>query len=285
MSEQDNQIPKIEIKGETSLLDVVPALDSIAAGEKSRTIENIRESRVFYEAGKLRAELLKLGTPDNSNTKEYVIQKATEIVQELDRSERYHDLAHYDLLTGLPNRRSLEDEYKRRTEENFDPQAILFLDIDNFKQFNSTYGHEVGDAVLQEVAKRLTASVRQSIILMEGGIKAENERRKQPQKADLIGRLGGEEFLGIINVQNIEELSKVVAQIQHSFQTKPFLFRLNDGTDVEKELTVSIGGTFMKSKDEPWNNSVKRANDGLTRAKNEGKNTFRFVPLTEENTS
>jgi diguanylate cyclase (GGDEF)-like protein len=102
----------------------------------------------------------------------------TLLEEEITRTEH---LALHDALTGLPNRRLLEDRLTKaveRAERNEARVAILLIDLDGFKQINDTYGHPVGDQVLREVAKRLQMRVR---------------------KADTIARAGGDEFLVVVS--------------------------------------------------------------------------------------
>jgi diguanylate cyclase (GGDEF)-like protein len=93
--------------------------------------------------------------------------------------EKLHWRAHHDQLTGLYNRRAMEDEVARRlADEQFDA-ALMLLDMDHFKQINDTYGHEVGDRVLQQFSLRLKAAVR---------------------GFDLLVRLGGDEFMLLLQI-------------------------------------------------------------------------------------
>lgn len=118
-----------------------------------------------------------------------------EITEWKESEERIRKAALHDPLTGLPNR-ALVFEYGNHliagAERNHKPSALLFVDLDRFKPINDTYGHEVGDKVLQEVARRLKACTR---------------------KADLVGRLGGDEFVVLLGqLESTASRESVVAQ-------------------------------------------------------------------------
>lgn len=157
-----------------------------------------------------------------------------------------------DKLTGLPNRRLLEDflknlVYKSKIKSTL--SAVLFLDLDGFKSVNDTYGHEIGDKLLINVSKELIKLVRQS---------------------DTVFRLGGDEFVillsGIQTVENIENISKnIVLKLN-----EPFNF---DNTQVK--IGVSIGISLIDGKTTP-NDIIKKADEAMYIAKKKGKNTYIF---------
>jgi PleD family two-component response regulator len=104
--------------------------------------------------------------------------------QLLEKQERLDRLAHHDQLTGLPNRLFLAAHLPVAMEESRktrSPLAILFLDLDRFKHINDSRGHEVGDKLLQEIAKRVRAAVRPS---------------------DIVVRMGGDEFVVVLHRVN-----------------------------------------------------------------------------------
>lgn len=135
------------------------------------------------------------------------------------REERIAYQAHYDQLTGLPNRFVFIDNLDReinsfrRYEDRF---ALLFIDLDDFKNINDTFGHRTGDLVLQEAAKRLTESVRDS---------------------DMVARLAGDEFTIIIRaIDKKEDLSRIIAKIRAGLEGE-FLVGTN-----KVQIAGSIGG-------------------------------------------
>ena len=150
-----------------------------------------------------------------------------------------------DKLTGLYNRLKLDElmlikiEAFRRYNVDF---SIILLDIDNFKSVNDTYGHDVGDYVLQTIAKTLRTHIRIT---------------------DIIGRWGGEEFLIICNNTNLDN-SKILAEnIRKIVENIKF--------DKVGNKTISLGLSEFQ-KDDDVKSIFKRADDALYEAKTTGKN-------------
>ena len=142
------------------------------------------------------------------------------------RISELEQLALLDPLTQLPNRRYIEPEIDARFNEmqrmglSF---GLLFMDIDHFKQFNDAYGHDTGDKALQTVAATLKAATR---------------------PFDLVGRWGGEEFLGVIRNVDIERLSEIGNRLR--------LLVANSWVDHKQEqlqVTISVGATLAKADD------------------------------------
>lgn len=165
-----------------------------------------------------------------------------------DLIERLSGSAMHDRLTGLPNRRYLESflEYKFNEFTRFGRQfAVLFADIDNFSSFNNQYGHEVGDAVLANVADSLKKSIRNS---------------------DLIGRWGGEEYLGIYTISKEYEAPIVAEKFR----------QLVENTDVihngeALNISVSVGITIVH-KGDTMQSIIDRADTLMYESKQKGKN-------------
>ncbi|MBN2853196.1 MAG: GGDEF domain-containing protein [Clostridia bacterium] len=153
-----------------------------------------------------------------------------------------------DQLTGLPNRRYLDNYLLARKNELMYlgvPFGIMFIDIDHFKIFNDTYGHDTGDEVLKMVANVLLNSTRSN---------------------DLIGRWGGEEFLGIFSGIDLKSLKLLSEKIRI----------LVEKSSISKDenalhVTISIGAT-MVDKYEHRAIAVDRADKLLYKSKNEGRN-------------
>ncbi|MCU0642349.1 MAG: sensor domain-containing diguanylate cyclase [archaeon] len=154
----------------------------------------------------------------------------------------------YDFLTGLPNRLMFEKALTSRFEEmqrNNREFGLLFLDIDNFKKINDNYGHNVGDLVLQMVAKKLQSTLR---------------------PYDTLGRWGGEEFVALIPHVNREQLYAVSSRLR-SMVERSSLFT----GDIVVKVTLSIGATLSKS-DDSIDSLVKRADKLMYMSKTTGKN-------------
>ncbi len=170
-------------------------------------------------------------------------QKASELrVKELEK------MAMLDKLTQLANRNFLEKELESRFQEHKRyqvPFGILFMDIDHFKKFNDTYGHDVGDQVLKFVAQTFTTSSR---------------------PFDLYGRWGGEEFIGIIRNITEKDLlhlgNKLRILVQNSYLP-------HDGDKLQ--VTISCGATMVGA-DDTIDSLVKRADTLLYESKKAGRN-------------
>jgi len=180
-------------------------------------------------------------------------QLSREIEKRRQGEARLHHLAHHDPLTNLPNRvlfnDRLEQALHRAWREN-DSVAILFLDLDRFKNINDTMGHPIGDRLLRVVARRLASCVRE---------------------ADTIARLGGDEF--IVIMEKIESTQEVARIAQRMLTTLAKPFRL-EGRDIF--LTVSIGISLYPKDGKNVTELVKNADTALYRAKEQGKNNCQF---------
>ncbi len=167
-------------------------------------------------------------------------------------------LAFYDPLTGLPNRRLLLDRLKQALASSIRSEkygALLFIDLDNFKDLNDNLGHQIGDLLLQQVAQRLSAGIRDG---------------------DTVARLGGDEF-----VVMLEDLS--VSAQEAATQTKnvaeKILATLNEPyelADYKHRSTPSIGVTLFAENQVAMDELLKRADLAMYQAKAAGRNTLRF---------
>ena len=165
-----------------------------------------------------------------------------------------HDLrriVHTDALTQIGNRQFLERRLRGTFAEYINQEGtagLLFIDIDNFKQFNDVYGHDVGDRVLRMVATTIKNSLR---------------------RTDLVGRWGGEEFIAILNDVNtsslLESLSeKIRTLVQYSH------------LDVDGKIlsvTISIGATLLRPNDTP-ESIIQRADKLMYQSKKSGRNNI-----------
>lgn len=163
-----------------------------------------------------------------------------------DKSDKLQIMASTDMLTSLYNRHMFTELFnkflEKKKRDKDDGLVLALLDIDNFKSINDTYGHNIGDEVLINIANLLSSTLRSS---------------------DISARWGGEEFVILLTNTNlekgfttIEKLREVIATLQH---------------DIVKNITVSIGITEVLNND-ILNKSVKRADDALYISKQTGKN-------------
>ena len=176
-------------------------------------------------------------------------------------------LAFYDVLTQLPNRRLLDDRLSQALSKSSRSGlygALMFLDLDNFKPLNDTYGHHIGDILLIEVAKRL---------------------KKRVREMDTIARFGGDEFIIIMNDLdadlNVSKrlATKVADKVRHSL-SKPY--HLTIPTDsyhklkVTHQCTTSIGAILFQDHHEKQEDILKWADDAMYQAKKQGGNKVIF---------
>jgi len=180
--------------------------------------------------------------------------------------EQIHRLAYYDPLTNLPNRLLLKERFSQamaRAERARAQAAVLFLDLDRFKQVNDTLGHDAGDLLLKAVSERITACVRESDLVM---------RNADSAKDSTLARLGGDEFVLLLApVERGEDAAKVARRILHAL-TQPF--RLKGEADVMSG--VSIGISMYPADGEDADTLMKKADLAMYHAKETGRNDFRL---------
>lgn len=169
---------------------------------------------------------------------------------------KLQQLAREDVLTGLPNRLALDEVLAMaiaRARRTGDAMAVMFLDVDRFKSINDNFGHAAGDAVLVECAARLKASVRIT---------------------DTAGRLGGDEFLVVLENLSTQEVAAAVAEkIVRQVSSPSFPVQGHS-----LEITTSIGIAFHESGDAVTATELlKRADAALYAAKAAGRNRFHFA--------
>lgn len=166
-----------------------------------------------------------------------------------EKQKELEQLAFYDPLTNLPNRRFFFEHATLLLEGSKrykNPLTILIMDIDNFKKINDTYGHEAGDIVLKNFANILKENVRQS---------------------DLPARLGGEEFVLLMPNTDLEQGKIVAKRIKSAFQNSVVVYK-----DKEIKTTLSGGLSSLMSELDSIDDLIRRADEALYRAKELGKN-------------
>ena len=179
--------------------------------------------------------------------------------------ERAHFLAYRDSLTSLFNREAFKDRLNNTLAiclANNSSCAVLFLDLDNFKQINDTLGHSVGDLLLQAVAERLLRCVRATDYVAQIGYNTRD---------DNIARLGGDEFtLLLSDIRCVEDVTLVAQRILETFKHP---FKLDEH---EVIVTTSIGISFFPQDGQDVESLLKAADMAMYRAKKLGKNSYHF---------
>ncbi len=164
-------------------------------------------------------------------------------------------LATTDPLTGLPNHRTvmgrLEEEISRcqRSQETC---AVLFIDLDHFKQINDTWGHRAGDAVLCETGRRLAKAIRLE---------------------DFVGRYGGEEFAVILTDVTLDEAQQVAGRLQHVLADELFVWEADDASQSTSiSITGSIGVALLREHANTCETLIEAADAAMYHAKHTGRN-------------
>jgi len=177
----------------------------------------------------------------------------SDVSTESEGNERLYHLAHYDSLCDLPNRMLFYDRLRQaisRSKRSNQRIAVMFMDLDGFKQVNDEYGHSIGDELLQQVSKRIVSMLRET---------------------DTIARIGGDEFTLIINdIDNIDSINaiaeKVLSTVKESYTLHEYAF----------DISASIGISLLPDNSDDMNTLVKQADIAMYKAKKEGKNQFKF---------
>jgi diguanylate cyclase (GGDEF)-like protein/PAS domain S-box-containing protein len=177
----------------------------------------------------------------------------TDITRHKEDEAKIHFLAHFDPLTRLPNRTLLADRFRKASataQRNDQKMAVLFIDLDRFKQINDSLGHLVGDKLLQGVAARFTSCIRE---------------------ADTLARLGGDEF--ILLLPDVEAPEDAAAVAQRCMESLRPAFTI-DGHELQ--VTPSIGIAICPQDGESLDTLVKNADTAMYAAKDAGRDCWRF---------
>lgn len=242
-----------------SLLDYIPKeLQKIAkqqflfVKEKQECTEIFEEKILDNKGNCINIEVLVSPFIFNGKPSMQVIM--TDISErERARSKIVH-LAYHDQLTGLANRLKLEEELTKAislAEKQQNHIAVIFIDIDNFKKINDTFGHDIGDLLLQKVAIRLQKNVR---------------------NADIVARLGGDEFVIILN--NLADpfiiASRIVKNIMQTIIEPIFI------NERKFHITLSLGVSIYPENGATSFTLFKNADIAMYSAKQSGRNTYKF---------
>lgn len=271
-----------------TIIDVNPAFCNITGytreeiiGQNPSIISSGRQSAEFYQemwgqlseygywkgeiwnkkkSGELFAELLSISTlhGDSDEMLNYV-GIFSDITLSKNHKEELNRMAHYDSLTGLPNRALFADRFQQAIahSKRFQTQlAVCFLDLDNFKPINDTFGHSVGDQLLIEVANRITACIREE---------------------DTISRQGGDEFTLLLNDISTPEESEQTLKRIHQSLARPY------GIDDQLlYITASSGATLYPQDDADIDTLLRHADQAMYQAKLSGKNRYHLFNPSED---
>ena len=201
----------------------------------------------------------------------YVIEQSARLasiaIERKQMEDEVRKLAFYDALTELPNRRLLTDRLKQALTASKRKGlygALLFLDLDNFKPLNDQHGHDFGDLLLKEAARRIRSCVRE---------------------VDTVARFGGDEFVVVLSelvadkTASATQVSMVAEKIRSALAAPYLLSIHNEGsveTSVEHHCTSSIGAVLFGKQESSASNILKWADLAMYQAKAAGRNTVKF---------
>ena len=211
------------------------------------------------KSGEIYPEYLTItAVKDAANIVTNYVATHTDITMRQAAADKIQSLAFYDPLTHLPNRRLLLDRLNQAVAASaraVNRGALLFIDLDHFKKLNDTLGHVAGDLLLEQVAARLTACIREG---------------------DTVARLGGDEFVVLLEVLSAKAIeaaaqAKTVAEKILSALNQPY--QLNTQT---YHNTASIGATLFNGHEQAPEELLKQADIAMYHSKTDGRNTLRF---------
>ena len=179
-----------------------------------------------------------------SDSKQYTILAFEDITEQNRILEHYQHLSTHDPLTGLANRVLLHENFKKAQHSairNHQKMALLLCDINEFKQFNDSHGHELGDSVLKLVAKTLEKVLRTN---------------------DTVARYGGDEFVLILGeIDNINQITQIIAKIKDAFP----ISCIND--EENYKINMSIGYAYFPDEGYSFNELIQIADQNMYQEK------------------
>lgn len=190
------------------------------------------------------------GTLEIKDHKPFIIGSAIDITRHKENENELKKLAYNDLLTGLPNRRYLEQKLVDSLDSSKTQRimgAILFLDLDGFKQVNDSFGHNTGDTLLKNVATTLLSCVRHD---------------------DIVSRLGGDEFMILLSNVSKKEVTAIARRIIKQINQPLTLSNKNI------HISTSIGIVFYPNHGSDPTELINKADKAMYHAKTCGKNTY-----------
>lgn len=265
-----------------NILNVNPAFCKLTGyshaevlGQNPRILHSSRQDKAFYnnlwqqllhnnrwegeiwnrrKDGKIYPEWLSItAVMDDGGEVTHFIAIFSDISSQKDSEERLYYLAHYDNLSKLPNRLAFHDRLRHalsRAKRNQNEVAVMFLDLDGFKQVNDTLGHNAGDEVIRQIASRLDSSMRET---------------------DTIARFGGDEFTVLLAEVEAREGIEIAAQKILEAVAEP----IHIGK-IDTAVTTSIGISLYPQDGDDIDTLIRQADMAMYAAKESGKNKYLF---------
>lgn len=251
-------------------LDAVNSTDRERIGELLAAAFAGETSHFEFTAGGPQEKIYKscfVPIKNKNGATEKLMGITEDITERKKAEEQVRQLAFYDTLTHLPNRRLLLDRLGQAmvvSKRSNRYGAVMFLDLDKFKFLNDTHGHDMGDLLLIEVAHRITCCLRDM---------------------DTVARFGGDEFVVMLceldeDKPHAMEKAGIVAEKIRVTLARPYLLKRkqkgHEEVSVEHHCTSSIGVVLFKSHDASQKDILKWADMAMYQAKADGRNTIRF---------
>lgn len=207
-----------------------------------------------HKTGELYLEQLTITSiSDEADNVSHFAALFTDITHIRESEDKIRQLAYYDALTQLPNRRLLEDRLEhalRHAHRHQQRLAVLFIDLDHFKQVNDSLGHAAGDELLLEVSKRMAARLRED---------------------DTLARLGGDEFIGLLpDLSDADEVTAIARRLIEAVG-QPVLLN-----NQQFRIGCSLGISLYPDDASNAQQLLQHADAAMYRAKQEGRNTYRL---------
>lgn len=232
------------------------SLSSLAARLREQNIQDVIDDLEYFEARHKNGSIFPINismTPIILNQHNHVLLSIIDISNKVAAEKQLWHQANYDELTQLPNRKLFYELLSQEQKIALRQKHILwllFLDLDGFKEINDTYGHNLGDMLLIEVANRLKGAVRES---------------------DVLARLGGDEFVILLtNVDEVASVERISEQIIKKIAAK---FQLGQ---YEAFISTSIGIACFPNDADNSSDLLRFADQAMYQAKAEGKNRFNY---------
>jgi len=245
----------VQVQGSTEIKEIATILNGIVSGLSSyKTRMDVDHQLLSMKVEERTSQLTRRNQELNQAVKEVTETK-----------DRLRQMAYYDSLTTLPNRRLFTEQLDlllRLAHRNDEMLGLLFIDLDNFKRINDSLGHRAGDLLLREVAVRLSGCVRDSDVVahyVESGPRID------------VSRLGGDEFTVVLNQLQAAEDAALVAQRLIDALVLPVVIEGH-----ELVVTPSIGIAVAPRDAEDVDGLLKAADTAMYHAKSRGKNNYLF---------
>ncbi len=235
------------------------------------TVQEIPQEPIKTASGEIRyLHTWKITLCDEAGKPTHLLGLSIDITERMTTEEQIRNLAFHDPLTRLPNRRLLHDRLGHAMAASHRSSrygALLFLDLDDFKPLNDTYGHDVGDVLLVEVARRIAQCVRE---------------------VDTVARFGGDEFVVVLSELDTDKASsvsqaRIVAEKTRVTLTEPYMLQLHKNgepdIDFKYRCTSSIGVALFLNHESSPQEIIKRADMAMYQAKEGGGNLTHFYDL------